>query len=339
MIDRADEITRFIETAGWNTARRLALAGDASPRRYERLILGVKRAVLMDAPPARGEDTRRFTRMARWLHAKGYSAPAILTEDHDAGLVLVEDLGDDLFARLMAQQHGCEASLYGSAIDFLADLHGRPTPPFVAPLDAALLAELVELTPKWYLAGIGVKANEAALRVPDIVADLYRSLADERLVTSLRDFHAENLIWLPDRTGVARVGLLDFQDAVAAHPAYDLVSLLQDARRDVSVATEAEMVRAYTSKTGVQADTFVPVYALLGAQRALRIVGVFARLCLHFGKAHYLDYLPRVWRYLERNLTHPALTPLRDAVRDGLPEPTPDRIGRIQDQCGQYPTP
>lgn len=339
MNDRSELIKGFLESAGWGDAQRTVLAGDASARRYERLVLNGERSVLMDAPPDRGEDTQRFTRMANWLRSNGYSAPEILDKNHAAGLVLLEDLGDDLFARLMLQSHDLEMPLYRAAVDFLADLHNQSPPSFLTPLGATGLSELVSLTPRWYLPGIGMESVGRADMLPDIIAELYGALDSERMVTSLRDFHAENLIWLPNRTGTGRVGLLDFQDAVTAHPAYDLVSLLQDARRDVSEATEAEAIQCYLDHTGTDAADFGPIYALLGAQRALRIVGVFARLCLHFGKAHYLDYLPRVWRYLERNLAHPALQPLRVAVQDGLPEPTPDRIRRIKDQCGQYPTP
>ena len=339
MIQRNEQETQFLADAGWADATLKPLAGDASARRYQRLTMGSQRAVLMDAPPEHGESTERFARMARWLRQNGYSAPDILAEDNRAGFLLLEDLGDKLFARLIRTDPAMEATLYTAAVDFLVDLHRHPAPDFVAPLDSPALAELVALTPKWYLPGIGAEMNEAAGALPGTIAELSSRIATGGMVTSLRDFHAENLIWLPERTGVARVGLLDFQDAVAAHPAYDLVSLLQDARRDVPPALERAMLNRYIDMTGVGADSFHPAYALLGAQRALRIIGVFARLTLHFGKPHYLAYMGRVWGYLQRNLAHPALSALNDAVRAGLPDPTPDRLQRMKDQCGQYPTP
>ncbi|MCU9848059.1 phosphotransferase [Defluviimonas sp. WL0024] len=339
MADRADLTQRFLAAAGWDGADRSALAGDASARRYERLRLDGRPAVLMDAPPERGEGTERFARMADWLSGQGYSAPVILAADHGAGFLLLEDLGDALVARLVAEDPARERPLYTAATDFLTDLHRHAPPDFVAPLDGPALAALVTLTPRWYLPGIGAAETPAALALPEQIAETYRRLADPALVTALRDFHAENLIWLPERQGHARLGLLDFQDAVAAHPAYDLVSLLQDARRDVSPETETAMLTRYTSATGRDADQFAAVYALLGAQRALRIVGVFARLTLHFGKPHYLGYLPRVWGYLQRNLAHPALADLARTVAEALPEPTPERVQRIKDQCGSYPTP
>lgn len=339
MNHRTEEGARFLASVGWGDARRVPLAGDASVRRYERLTRNGDTAVLMDAPPDHGESTMPFTRMAHWLRGWGYSAPEIIAEDHAKGFLLLEDLGDALFARLIENSPEYEIPLYSAATDFLIDLGHRPTAPELRTLDSATLADLVALTPKWYLPGIDAGQNNHADTLPAIVAQLYEQTSNDPVVTSLRDFHAENLIWLSDRNGNARVGLLDFQDAVAAHPAYDLVSLLQDARRDVSPDTEALMLKKYLKETGAAEDRFHRTYALLGAQRALRIVGVFSRLTLHFGKTHYLDYLPRVWRYLERNLKHPALAPLADCVRAGLPEPTPDRIERIKDQCGQYPMP
>lgn len=339
MMTRMEQESRFLAGAGWAAAVRTPLAGDASARRYQRLVKGEERAVLMDAPPDHGEDITRFSRMALWLRERGYSAPDILAEDCASGFLLLEDLGDDLFARLTTTNPGVEHELYAAAVDFLVDLHNHPAADFVAPLDGPALAGLVELTPKWYLPGVGEAPNEPARDLPFLVAKLCARIAGQKPVTGLRDFHAENLIWLPDRAGIARVGLLDFQDAVATHPAYDLVSLLQDARRDVSPALEREMVDRYLTATGFEAEEFGFAFALLGAQRALRIIGVFARLTLHFGKPHYLAYMPRVWGYLLRNLAHPGLAALNDVVRAGLPEPTPERIQRMKDQCGQYPTP
>lgn len=337
MTDRNTLAARFLSEAGWGAAARAPLAGDASARRYERLALNRRKAVLMDAPPSFGESTARFARMARWLSDHGYSAPEILGEDHAEGFLLLEDLGDALFARLLAADPSREAELYTAATDFLGDLHRHPAPDFIAPLDGAGLAELVALMPRWYLHGIGEAGNPAANAVPDLIRVAYERLGDGRIVTSLRDFHAENLIWLPGRSGHARLGLLDFQDAVATHPAYDLVSLLQDARRDVSEATEAAMVARHVAANALDPAAFGAIYALLGAQRALRIAGIFARLTLRDGKAHYLDYLPRVWRYLDRNLAHPALGDLARAVHEGLPAPTAERIQGIKDQCGRHP--
>lgn len=339
MVETEGRIAGFLSKAGWASAERRALAGDASARRYERLNRAGESAVLMVAPGGGGAGTRDFARMAAWLRARGYSAPALLAEDHACGFLLLEDLGDALIAGLVRDDPAHQADLYASATDFLTDLRRHRAPDFVVPLDGAALGALVALLPGWYLSGIGDGDIRAAKALPNLIEAEYQRLAHGPLVTSLRDFHAENLIWLPRRAGPARLGLLDFQDAVAAHPAYDLVSLLQDARRDVPEEIERSMVRRYVAANAEDPGRFGAAYALLGAQRALRIIGIFARLSMHFGKPCYLRHMPRVWRYLLRNLAHPSLERLATAVRASVPEPTPERLARIEDKCGQYPTP
>lgn len=339
MPDRSDLIQSFLVTAGWGDAARRTLAGDASSRRYERLRRGGQTAVLMDAPADTGASIARFLQVADWLLAHGYSAPRTLFAAPDDGLLLLEDLGDALFARLIAAEPASEIRLYSAAIDFLGDLRDHPAPDFVAPLDAAALADLTRLTPAWYLRGIGAPITAAAQALPDKIATTYARLVDTPPILSLRDFHAENLILLPGRPAPANVGLLDFQDAVAAHPAYDLVSLLQDARRSVGTATESAMVARYVAQNRLDAARFSAIYALLGAQRQIRILGVFARLCLHFAKPQYLAHMPRVWDYLLRNLSHPELGPLRDITLAALPAPTPGAIRHLKEGCGCIPNP
>ncbi len=334
MSDRGRDIAAFLAAAGWDAADRAPLAGDASARRYERLRLGAQSAVLMDAPPERGEDTRRFELMDRWLCDRGYSAPRILAGDHARGLLLLEDLGDALVARLLASAPDRERTIYAAATDFLSDLHRHRPPAFAAALNGPALGGLTALTPDWYLRGIGAASSAAAYALPELVKELYDRLNHATPVLSLRDFHSENLIWLPDRGGHARLGLLDFQDAVVTHPAYDLVSLLQDARRDLAKGTEEAMIARYVAARGFEMEGFTATYSLLGAQRALRIVGVFARLAQRDRKPHYLAYLPRVWAALERNLLHPELAGLAAAVRAGLPAPTPQRIARLAGGSG-----
>ncbi len=334
MTERATVIGRFLAAAGWGSATRAALAGDASARRYERLSLDGRSAVLMDAPPDLGEDTARFARVGRWLRAQGYSAPEILAEDHMWGLLLLEDLGDAVVARLVAADPAREAEIYAAATDFLADLHRHEPPGFVPALDGPALGGLTAILPEWYLPGVGVAPAAAVDDLPALVATLHDRLGDGSVALSLRDFHSENLISLPGRAGHARLGLLDFQDAVAAHPAYDLVSLLQDARRDVPLAIEQAMIARYVRARGLDHDRFVAIYSLLGAQRALRIVGVFARLARRDGKTQYLSHLPRVWAALGRNLAHPALTDLARLVQAGIPAPTPERIARLGGRAG-----
>jgi aminoglycoside/choline kinase family phosphotransferase len=332
----------FLAAAGWGAARRAPLAGDASLRRYERLTSpDGATAVLMDADPATGEDVRPFLRIARHLAALGLSAPRILAEDAPQGFLLLEDLGDDLFARVAARDPAGEPQLYAAAAAVLGRLHAAPPPSGLAAYDTAAMVPLALLALDWYLPGTGggeaspLARAEAAGRLAEA---LERHAAPARPVLVLRDFHAENLIWLPDRDGPARVGLLDFQDARLGHPAYDLVSLLEDARRDVAPEAHAAARAAFLDATSSDAAGLDAALAVLGAQRNLRILGVFARLSLHFGKPGYVALIPRVWRHLQRDLAHPALAPLAAVLGPLLPEPAPARLDRLRDLCGTRPT-
>ncbi|HEX9647321.1 MAG TPA: phosphotransferase [Alphaproteobacteria bacterium] len=321
---RAALIERFLAAHGWAGGRRTPLAGDASFRRYQRLRRGLRRAVLMDAPPGH-EDVRPYCRIARHLTGLGYSAPAIYAEDADAGLLLIEDLGDDTYSRLLAAgANGDAERLYGAAIDLLADLHRHPAPGNLASYDDdAYLAE-ADLMLDWFMPAIpGAPAAEPLRRS-------YHQVWQEALplaalgppVLVLRDYHADNLIWLPGRKGVARVGLLDFQDARAGSPAYDVVSLLEDCRRDVPPDLAEQMIGRYLDAMAeIDRAAFRAAYAVLGAQRNAKIVGIFTRLWRRDGKPAYLGLIPGVWRLLEGDLAHPALEAVRAWFDRHLPPP------------------
>lgn len=318
MPDRDAAIAAFADRAGWGTADRRPLAGDASNRRYLRLQMGAGTAVLMDAPPDRGEDVRPFVKIARHLSALGLSAPAILAADEAAGLLLLEDLGDGIFAHLASADPTMETPLYLAAAGALAALQSAPPPADLTRFTPEVMADLSRLVFDWYAPDTSPQdAADVTARLRDALA----RTAPAPTVLSLRDFHAENLLWLPDRAGAARVGLLDFQDAVVAHPAYDLVSLLADARRDVAEQTRAATVRHFLDLTGHAETTFTSAAAALSVQRNLRILGIFARLARRDGKTGYLRFLPRVWRLLLRDLGHPALADLRDSALCLLPPP------------------
>jgi len=327
-------ITAFLDRAGWGAAQIAPLAGDASNRRYLRLLRDGQPAVLMDAPPEKGEDVRPFIRIDHYLLEAGLSAPRILAADEVGGFLLLEDLGDAIFARRIEADPPCEEPLYEAAVDVLAALHSHALPDDLAAYDAATMGPLAALAIDWYHAGAtGAASPDLSARLGDIVTGLCQAFADAPPVTVLRDYHAENLIWLPGRAGVAQVGLLDFQDAMAGHPAYDLVSLLQDARRDVPSPLARRMRARFLAATGHDAERFDTAYAVLGAQRSLRILGVFARLCLRDGKAHYVDLIPRVWRALNENLAHAALEPLAKFVAKTLPEPDETLLKTLKLQC------
>ncbi len=297
-------VETFLSQAGWGGAEIAALPGDASFRRYFRVTLGAKTAMLMDAPP-RNEDPAPYLRAAKWLDANGLRAPHIHAEDAARGLVLIEDFGDVRMREYLDQWPSDERTIYTTAVDTLVELHRLPSGPF---LDYSLAEYKREarLFTEWYCPAQGLKVDtEGYVRAWE--QTLGELLARQRVgVCVLRDYHAENIMLLGS---LEKQGLLDFQDALAGHKAYDLVSLLQDARRDVSTQLEAEMFDYYVRKTGEGAE-FLGDYARLGAQRNAKIVGIFVRLWQRDGKPRYLDYIPRVWALLERDLTHPALAPV-----------------------------
>lgn len=330
----AEQIAAFLRRAGWPDAAMQPIASDASARRFTRLSRHGKSAILMDASADALGSSAKFAAMSRWLTKAAFSAPVVFAADLPLELLLVEDFGDALFARVLDTAPAREAALYSAVAEFLADLQRHDPLRELPRLLGPELGQLTVLLLDWYIPGMGRSRPATARHIPDLIAGLYERLAGEaRLVTSLRDFHAENVIWLPARQGPARLGLLDFQDAVATHPAYDLVSFLQDARRDLAPATESATIDLFCKLTSRDPASFAPNYALIGAQRALRILGVFARLTLHAGKPRYAQFMPRVWRHLRTNLAHPALSELAGAVLDSIPEPTPESIDALVARC------
>ncbi|MGJ8627176.1 MAG: aminoglycoside phosphotransferase family protein [Sulfitobacter sp.] len=334
MTARAANAANFIEHAGWGQSKRVLLAGDASNRRYDRLTQpNGQTAIFMDAPPDLGEDVRPFVKVANYLNSVGLSAPKVFHQNPDAGFLLIEDLGDALFARLMDADSSAEDMLYCAATDLLIDLHTAP--PLNLPLcDANWLTDMTAPAFEWYAHDT---ENNPASQFRDVFYPLATQLDAVKRTVILRDYHAENLLWLPARKGTANVGLLDFQDALLGHPAYDLVSILQDARRDVAPELEAAMITHYLTKTSCNEAEFRAAYALLGAQRNLRILGIFARLCLRDGKAHYVDLIPRVWGYAMRNLEHPSLVILAEMIKTTLPNPTEKYLEHLKSRCATTP--
>jgi N-acetylmuramate 1-kinase len=348
--ERILAIRRFLDSSDFGRAARRRIQGDASTRSYERLNRDGATYILMnspkrpDGPPVRGgkpysaiahlaENVTPFVAMALALRGRGFSAPAIFAADREAGMLVIEDLGDDLVVD--GDPPAPIESRYAMAADLLAELH-RDALQEVLPVEPgvnyrlprydmdALLIE-VELLLDWYLPKLGV-------RVSDARRDTYRTLWRDALLpmTSgeqtwvLRDFHSPNLLWLPEREGTARLGLLDFQDAVIGPGAYDVASLLQDARVDIPETMEIGLLSRYTrarrsADAAFDAPAFARAYATLAAQRASKILGIFARLERRDHKPQYLRHLPRVWAYLQRSLAHPALAPLAAWYRANVP--------------------
>ena len=353
--DREDQRLAFLKCAGLAAARRQVLAGDASTRRYERLYPNAGPSlILMDQPPSvetqpcppnADETTRRslglnalerlaagrvdaFVACAGYLTSLELSAPQIVAADAPAGFAVLEDLGDGVFARMI--QEGLDAApLYAAATDVLVALHAQPPPKTLGgvwPLldyDALALKTagdffidwMPKLIPALYFSD-SARAEWDALWAP-----IHQRAADGACVFCHRDYHAENLLWLPQRTGQQRVGLLDFQDAVRAHPAWDLSLLLHDARRQVSPELEAAVLQRYLdARPHLDPVEFRTDFHALGALNILRILGKFARLITHAGKPRYRDYMPRMWAYLDRCLIDPAPPHLAVWVATHVPE-------------------
>lgn len=340
-MDKEKRIDAFLAKAGWGEAKRTLLAGDASSRRYERLYQpDGTTAVLMDASLEQQSSIPSFVSIAEHLSLLGLSAPTILASDEGAGFLLLEDFGDALFARLLEQDTTREIQLYQAAVDVLVKLGQHPSPKGLPKLDAVTMSALLAPLFDWYIPGATGEDASSDLRnaVSACIAESITQHADtEKSVLVYRDYHAENLIWLPERDGVARVGLLDFQDAHQGHSAYDLVSLLDDARRDVSEETRQHSVNHFLQMTGGSEAQLSAAMAVLSAQRNLRILGIFAKLSMQNGKPHYVDLIPRVWEYIARSLAHPALQEFSKVAQ--IPEPTPQLLQRLKDQCGTHPTP
>lgn len=316
MSERGRIIERFLAAHGWGKAEVRLLAADASFRRYLRIVGETDTAVLMDAPPPR-ENVAAFVAVTNLLNQLGFSAPQPRAEDLGAGLLLLEDFGDCTYTRALAEGAD-EVRLYELAVDLLIELHHRwpklaASAPALPPYDAARLLDEASLLVDWYLPAIEGEPPSAERR--ESYLEAWRAVLPQagKLPPTLvlRDYHVDNLMVLDTRQGVAACGLLDFQDAVVGDPSYDLVSLLQDARRDLKPGLEAAMLSRYLdSAHGLDPEAFLDAYSILGAQRSAKIAGIFTRLHRRDGKAQYLPHIPRVLRLLEDGLKQPELEPV-----------------------------
>lgn len=326
MDKREELIQEFLNENGWGKANRAKLFSDASFRRYERLNNGDKSVMLMDAPPEK-EDIKPFVNIDHYLRRYSFNAPQIYAMDEKNGFLLLEDLGNNSYTNLLSGKSPIsneynEEELYSSAIDVLVQLHRTPLPEKIPDYDYSLLMRECRLLIDWYLPNIGldIDIKQAGEEYIEIWKDLLSSIKSAQPVTVLRDYHADNLMWIPGRTGIEKVGLLDFQDAVAGSTVYDLVSLLEDARRDVSAATVESCLKRYMKNSKVlDKEAFMTNYAMFAAQRNCKIVGIFARLAIRDSKPRYLSYLPRVWGHLIHDIKHPALAPLKKWMSKVIP--------------------
>ncbi|WP_315723073.1 MULTISPECIES: tRNA (adenosine(37)-N6)-threonylcarbamoyltransferase complex ATPase subunit type 1 TsaE [unclassified Bradyrhizobium] len=352
IVARLKALRDFLTEAGHAKSRRERMAGDASTRSYARLYKGERVFILMNSPkrpdgpaiyngkPYSGavhlaEDVRPFVAIAGALRSRGISAPKINDADLDHGFLITEDLGRE--GVIEGEPPRPIVDRYEAATDLLAALHAQDVPS-VLPLAPQVTYEVptfdvdamlieISLMLEWYLPDRGVEPSQV-LRAEFL--EMWRDLLEAPLAGKqtwvIRDYHSPNLLWLPAREGIARVGVIDFQDAVMGPPAYDVVSLTQDARIDVSVDIEQALLARYVAaraaaSTDFDADAFHADYAILSAQRNTRLLGTFARLNRRDGKPHYLKHQPRIWDYLHRSLAHTALDPVRAWYAANVPPP------------------
>ena len=357
-MSRENEIKAFLKQAGWDKADRVAVPGDASTRRYERLSLNGDIAVLMDAPKGAeapsepegasvedrkalgynavarlaGPNPEAFACIANELTMRGFSAPKIIAANMERGFMLLEDLGDDLYARVIEKNSFIERRLYEAAVDALAAIYRSSFPKNMSFQEhqwrvrdydeAAMLAE-VDLFLDWYAKDFGHDITAAGRKEwHSLWKEAFKSLEAHAPGLALRDFHAENIFWLPERQAVSRVGLIDFQDGLFAHPAYDLASLLDDARRDVDEVLKWDMMARFCEKAGISADKkFTLAYYTMAAQRNTKILGIFVRLAERDGKPQYRELIPRVEENLRRNLgSMSELLDLENWLEEWVPE-------------------
>ena len=307
------------------------LAGDASSRKYWRIDGALDRPlILMDAPQDKGESLTPFLSVARILKERTLSAPDILAVDHEHGFILMEDFGNALFFDLVEADSSLEQTLYDHAIDALHVLWNPSMDLGLAAYGPTEMTQAVHLVEEWYCQDPGQET------VSKSAFQCLEKLDWSEPAIVLRDYHAQNLIWLPDRDGIAKVGQLDFQDAAIGHKYYDVVSLLFDARRDVSQATIDHILHRLRAKDPNQ-EMFDLSIATLSAQRNLRILGVFARLCMRDGKVGYIDLIPRVWKNLQHDLNAPGLDQLKQACQI-LPRPAENYLNKLRSLCKTHQT-
>ncbi|MGY8985463.1 MAG: aminoglycoside phosphotransferase family protein [Sphingomonadales bacterium] len=332
--ERHAKLNNFLKKIGLEAAIILPLAGDASFRHYNRIIDGEKSFILMDAPPPQ-ENVKPFIAIAKHLKCSGFSAPIIYEKHIDDGFLLLEDLGDSTFNEVLKFNPAIEKALYKNAIDCLVELHCKPliktlriekdTSYNIQYYDVNVMFEEFFLFVDWYLPEVSPNINLINKpHLKNLFGDLFGDWTPLLDTFVLRDFHSENLMHLEDRDGHTQVGLLDFQDAMIGHKAYDLVSLLKDARRDVPTNLEEAMITRFLKGHAdicqpLDKDEFLRVYHLLGAGRNAKIIGIFTRLWKRDNKPQFLKLIPRVMAHLEKNLEHPALAPLKIWFEEVLP--------------------
>ncbi len=322
MVEREQQIAEFLHQIGWADAAVQTLAGDLSARTFSRLTrFDGSRAILMNAEPDIDPSTPAFVAMTEWLSACGLSTPAVLAVQESKGLLLLEDFGDAKLTGLIQRYPERQRSYYELAVEVLVVIRAAGPPKLIRP-SARQMAEATTLAEEWYPGA----DRGAHAQFRGVLEAALKNLLEAEPCVSLRDFHTDNVMWLDDRPRIRKLGLLDYQDAFLTHPVYDLMSLLTDARVIVPSALRFEMIEHYSSVTKDSVDDVALAVAVLGAQRNLRILGIFARAAKQHGKTQHLDALARVYGYLSECLSHPVFSTTCPKLPDILPEPNSELV-------------
>ena len=324
---RSEKIERFLRHHGWDDAKTEKITSDASNREYTRLSKKQNTSILMDSDPTTNESIENFIYFTNQLRKQKFSAPKIYGQDICNGLLLLEDLGSDSFANILKSKPHLENHIYQEAINQLIEIRKNKIPHLTRKYDLKILLQEAVLFSEWYLSPL--RASYESSHLLKILRVTLQETLKQDTTLVLRDYHAENLMWLPDRRNNRRVGLLDYQDALAGNPAYDIASLLKDARREVPKKLQEELIKYFLKKTNLDNAVFSRDYSILSAQRNLKIIGIFSRLSIRDNKSGYLDLIPRVWKNLQDDLKHPSLNALSEFIKINSPQPTLENLRKL----------
>ncbi len=319
MTKREEQIKELLRKNNLLCAQTEKITSDASNRKYLRLTKGNKTVILMDSNPKKNEPINNFIYFTNFLRKHHFSAPKIYDSDIPNGLLLLEDLGARNFADILKVKPKVETNIYKEAVNQLIMIQSKETPKQAKPYSTEILIEEALLFTEWYLGE--TNSSRLSTQFTSLLTPLLKKIDQTKPTLVLRDFHAENLIWMNSRKNFKRVGLLDYQDALIGHPAYDIASLLKDARRDVSIEVRDIMTNHYLEKTKHNKDLFLRDYSILSAQRNLKIIGIFSRLSIRDKKKNYVKLIPRVWKNLENDFMHPDLKNLSKFINAVAPYP------------------
>jgi len=322
--NRYNNSEKFLFRNGWGNADRKNIAGDASFRSYERLQKQKKTAILMNAPPTK-ENTYKFVLIAEHLKTLGYSVPEIIAKDQKEGFLLLEDLGENTYTKLINEGYD-EGYLYELATDVLISMHKlsvqKVVPKCVNEFSKKRIINEVQQIIDWYfpLKGISPPSEEQQNEFKKLWLDLIPLAWKVPTSLILFDYHVDNLLLIPKKTGISACGLLDFQDAVHGPITYDLASLLEDARRNVDLQVAEKMKDKYLkSFPKVDRESFNTSWSIMAAQRHTRVIGTFSRLKIRDKKPEYIQHIPRLWNYMEKCLTNPYLNKLSIWFKNNIP--------------------